>query len=247
MLGCEVDDLIHWGSVGSINLCLKINRMKCGIIDKRDPIPEPDKFGVINSNNGLSWYWKGSNHPYCLCGGFWFLSSGYISDLESTPQSTLSGAFVVWSKENNEVINATIFLDEQERISFTKNDLWITREDIEKLNETLSNNDLALPNIFNSAEIADKSRERENLVPTKHTRLSESSLLASLGLMAELLAMSASKYKYKNRPNAKQIKEAVIELATSTLGEDETKDLQLSNLDKDISLALKLPTDETKG
>lgn len=71
LLGCEVEDLIHWGAIKAVDLCLQIQGSKCEIIDNRDKdrqISEPFVGGKIYKlNNGLAHYWvtkEDQENPY---------------------------------------------------------------------------------------------------------------------------------------------------------------------------------------
>lgn len=83
--------------------------------------------------------------------------------------------------------------------------------------------------------------EEEQPQDQTKSRLSESTLLESLGLMAILLAKSSNTFKYGTKPNAKQIKEKIEQLAAKHGIELE----QVTNLNQDISTSLKLL--ESKG
>lgn len=183
---------------GSIDLCLKISRLKCEIIDKRDPIPEPDKLGVIRSCGGLAWYWNNSNYQRPMCGGFWFLPSGYIDDLENYPQSTLSGAFVLWSKDDDKVISATVFLDEQEQITFTSSDLWITKEHIGNINKAI-NAGKAIQSTYNNNEISERT---ENLRLAVENIVSRPEMRKQL-IIKEIKAMGFDPLNLPKRQNGK--------------------------------------------
>lgn len=75
---------------------------------------------------------------------------------------------------------------------------------------------------------------------TIEVRTPESSLIDSLGLMSWLLSKKTKTFERGEKPNAKQIKEA-IERAINDLGinNDEDNKIIVSNLNKDISTALK--------
>tara|TARA_R110001592_G_scaffold360339_1_gene668543 strand:+ start:1030 stop:2361 length:1332 start_codon:yes stop_codon:yes gene_type:complete len=74
----------------------------------------------------------------------------------------------------------------------------------------------------------------------KATRTPESSLIDSLGLMAWLLSTKTTKLKRADKPNALQIKTS-IETVINDLGLNENTDnkIMFTNLNKDISTALK--------
>lgn len=280
MLGCEVDDLIHWGAIGAIKLCLR--NPGSGMIHPSLPpnISPPET--ILPEQGRIRRQWKSAFQEvarngkakistYCSLSidrqsltcdsperfttsdfidgegefsfdGFWALAGvdalegGYHSEKPHVfPYG--SGRFLYGSISRGVHLDDNLSLSEQ---------LWIMGPDLITLNNAI-NNGTELQNIFNNDEIAAQAREQENLIPAKPPRLSDSSLLASLGLMAMLLANSAKKYRYGDRSNASKIRESVIELAKNSLGKDEAKDLQLANLDRDISLALELLSNKIIG
>lgn len=85
-----------------------------------------------------------------------------------------------------------------------------------------------------------KSTEKETKPQDITLRTPESSLIDSLGIMAWLLSTRATKLKRSDKPNASQIRE-VVETVINDLGLNENTDnkIMLSNLNKDISTALK--------
>ena len=71
-------------------------------------------------------------------------------------------------------------------------------------------------------------------------RTPESSLLDSLGIMAWLLSKKASKFQRNDKPNAKQIQDQVVSIISDLgLNSDDDNQILLSNLNRDISTALK--------
>ncbi|WP_019025670.1 hypothetical protein [Colwellia piezophila] len=71
-------------------------------------------------------------------------------------------------------------------------------------------------------------------------RTPESSLLASLGVMAWLLSKKTSKLQRNDKPNASQIKEIVVTVINDLgLNENTDNKIMFSNLNKDISTALR--------
>ena len=75
---------------------------------------------------------------------------------------------------------------------------------------------------------------------SKDIRTSEYSLIDSLGVMAWLLSKKANTFKRGDKPNASEIKKHVeIVIEELELNNDEDNKIQISNLNKDISIALK--------
>lgn len=276
MLGCEVEDLIHWGAIGAIKLCLR--NPGSGMIHPSLPpnislpgtiLPNQERIrrqcksvfqeAVRNGKAEISQYCSLSFDRQSLTcdlpeqfppmdfmdaggefsfDGFWGVLDIEAIDGEYNSINPFifpygSGRFLYGSISRGVHLDDNFSLSEQ---------LWIMGPDLITLNNAI-NNGTELQNIFNNDEIAAQAREQENLIPTKQTRLSDSSLLASIGFMAELLANLSKKYRHGEDPNAKAIRDSVIELAKSSLGEDEANALKLVNLNRDISLALKLPTE----
>lgn len=69
MLECEIDDLIHWGAIGTIDLCLQISSIKCDIIDQRDSVLPDSEFLSSDSfyvNNGLACFWRDKKYKYSI-------------------------------------------------------------------------------------------------------------------------------------------------------------------------------------
>jgi hypothetical protein len=87
-------------------------------------------------------------------------------------------------------------------------------------------------------DIAQKESIQEEIIKTSRTP--ESSLLDSLGIMAWLLSEKSAKFKRGNKPNSLQIKSA-IESVIADLGLNDNTDnlIMISNLNKDIALAIK--------
>jgi len=75
--------------------------------------------------------------------------------------------------------------------------------------------------------------------PTKTTRTSSSSLIDSLGIMAWMLSKKSNQFRHGDKPNAKQIKEHVEIIVNELKLDNEDNKLEVSNLNKDISTALK--------
>jgi hypothetical protein len=109
-----------------------------------------------------------------------------------------------------------------------------------------------LPNIeslLKEKELAESQRQKQwSQVPSSKTneksakasRTPESSLIDSLGIMAWLLSTRTTKLKRGDKPNALQIKTS-IETVINDLGLNENTDskIMFTNLNKDISTALK--------
>ncbi|GLX77721.1 hypothetical protein tinsulaeT_10610 [Thalassotalea insulae] len=71
-------------------------------------------------------------------------------------------------------------------------------------------------------------------------RTPESSLIDSLAIMAWLLSKKSNIFERGEKPNAKQIKEAIEKAVDAlSISNDEENKILLSNLNKDISMALK--------
>jgi hypothetical protein len=75
--------------------------------------------------------------------------------------------------------------------------------------------------------------------PTKTTRTSDSSLIDSLGIMAWMLSKKIGTFQHGNKPNAKQIKDQVENIINELKLDNEDNKLEVSNLNKDISTALR--------
>jgi len=67
------------------------------------------------------------------------------------------------------------------------------------------------------------------------TRLNSDSLLEAVGLLSMLLAERSNLYKRGDKPNARQITEAVEGLARELYGLDTNERTGLNNLNKDIA------------
>lgn len=69
MLECEIDDLIHWGAIGAIDLCLQISSIKCDIVDQRDSVSPDSEFSSSDTfyvNNGLACFWRDKKYKYSI-------------------------------------------------------------------------------------------------------------------------------------------------------------------------------------
>lgn len=69
MLECEIDDLIHWGAIGAIDLCLQISSIKCDIVDQRDSVLPDSEFSSSDTfyvNNGLACFWRDKKYKYSI-------------------------------------------------------------------------------------------------------------------------------------------------------------------------------------
>jgi hypothetical protein len=86
-------------------------------------------------------------------------------------------------------------------------------------------------------EQASPPKDKEQ--PVKSARTSDSSLIDSLGIMAWMLSKKSNTFRHGNKPNAKQIKEHVENIINELKLDNEDNKLEVSNLNKDISTALK--------
>ncbi len=281
-LECEVQDIIHWGEIGAISICVKDIGSGQLIWSATGPKSQEELAASVRRIYSFGHFIDSELHqsPYSyFCypimendlnpsdinhmddseasealvyfGGFWAVDLAFSGGFSfyTEDEDLIGGDFRIKSitpDKNGFIYSAEVQVPNSYHDIPTKDDLYIIKPDLEKLYNAIHNGG-KLDNIYNNTELANKVSEQKQHMNAKQTRLSGSSILASLGFMAELLAKASQKYRHGSQPNAKQIKEAVIELATNTLGDDEAKSLQLSNLNKDISLALKLLTDETKG
>jgi len=160
--------------------------------------------------------------------------------LASAPHPT---DIVIYSEEVNKekLINHRETLITKESVS-----IWLWNNGQAKYAKNI------LPNIeslLKEKELAESQRQKQwSQVPSSNTkeksikdsRTPESSLIDSLGIMAWLLSTKTTKLKRGDKPNASQIK-TTIETVINDLGFNENTDnkIMFSNLNKDISTALK--------
>ncbi len=118
------------------------------------------------------------------------------------------------------------------------------QENIEEVIQENANRKSDLAKLVNntSESIVDfhSAGAKPNKRNTAIMRTPEPSLLESLGLMAWMLSKRSNKFQRSEKPNASQIKESVL-TAINMLGLNENADnkIMLSNLNRDISAALK--------
>jgi hypothetical protein len=115
---------------------------------------------------------------------------------------------------------------------------------IEEIIQENSNKKNDLAKLINNTSVAIEDGHSAgtelNKKNTPIPRTPESSLLDSLGVMAWLLSKKTNKFQRSDKPNASQIKENVVTVINDLgLNENTDNKIMFSNLNKDISTALK--------
>lgn len=248
LLGCEISDLIHWGAIGAINLCYYLHNENVfmGFLNYLTKETKTAIEGQLQIGYSITPYAhifsEDSNRLNFIVWGMFPLTSRNIQTLEQgQPLTKINAEFFV---KNDDGVESRFSLsmsqpkenDDLDKL-ITTDDIWVTKPDLVKLQNAITTGILA--NIYNSEEMAELNR-RQTQEPSKQTRVPDSSIRESLGYMAMLLSESHKKYKYGDRPNAKQIRENVKNLAIKVIGDDAAKELKISNLDRDIIQALGL-------
>ncbi len=117
-------------------------------------------------------------------------------------------------------------------------------ENIEEVIQENTNRKNDLAKLVNNTSVAIEDGHSAGTELNKRNtpimRTPESSLLDSLGVMAWLLSKKTSKFQRSDKPNASQIKENVVTVINALgLNENTDNKIMFSNLNKDISTALK--------
>lgn len=167
MLGCEVDDLIHWGAIGAIELSIYLVKpIKCWL--RHIPVNNSCNLLMTNPviiNNGITNYAGVTNNDdeiNCFCSGVWSLSRKTIECLECSESGKFAISADVLSASDNrwQFIVWVMFGKE---LIIKPSSLWITKEQMDKINEN-KKFDESIQNIQNihNNEIAEKT-ETQNL------------------------------------------------------------------------------------
>lgn len=182
LLGCEVDDLIHWGKIGAIDLCLRrpgigtlapnirwdgteqsSDNLLVSVFENLDI--SLGSYSILSSVAGYSPIPSFDLLPeddicrtHVLFSGFWVFGAIHIIELGSV----CSDVFVItpYDSKNNGVLGLIAPQEREDFQPISKEDLWIMRPDLEKLKKAIDSGDY-LPNIYNNTELAEKNRAQE--------------------------------------------------------------------------------------
>lgn len=186
LLGCEIDDLIHWWLIGTIELHICLDGKKSILVgqNKSDkPLPIAEAFekmfkemGDITSSK-LSKLYKMKSFDYsrypsnrcyhCIAYGLWkVLPSSVTRELKERKIRLISEYHFKNSERkegvallSHDVDNFYLIFDEidtEEGLEINVEDLIITKRHIDRLNPEINKNSLNLPNWIKQDEFDDK-------------------------------------------------------------------------------------------
>lgn len=186
MLGCEVQDIIHWAAVGAIDLCVKdigtgqicenirINGIAQNsstlILQAHDVSSiKLSEYTSLSAVNRLIFSYELNDLPTIEIirqkisfRGFWVLTQ--VSYLEANESMAAASILVPYASIYD--LYGTLSAhstDEPEMEPITQDDLWILRPELEKLKRAIDEG--SIYNIYNNAELAQKNKELELNAP----------------------------------------------------------------------------------
>lgn len=200
MLGCEVEDIIHWGSVGSIDLCCFLEDVRFFLLPNKSTWEDSshllDQGGkVIDGQLDLSipftkyaFFNRESEGVNTLLGrahGLWPLSIWSLKELEKNgviDSDTIQ--FYAENTEGDHVFIEPAISSSEIKNSITFGDVWITKLNLEMLHKSIAEGE-SLPNIYNNPELARHAEEQNEA--TRRTRAPRTSHPQSEMIRALLL------------------------------------------------------------
>ncbi|WP_116473822.1 hypothetical protein [Zobellella maritima] len=193
MLECEVEDIIHWGSIGAIRLCCHIDGIPFFL---HGDLTCPENYGK-RIDGAMSYSIQFVNHAYfythTLNGrpsptlgnahGLWPLSIWGMKEIEQ--KGGISASQVEFYAKNDEGVEAMVtpaISGPDYETVITKGDLWVTQTELVKLHHSITNGE-PLPNIYNNAELAQRAKEQEamtQLIAEPRATAKQSDMITSL-------------------------------------------------------------------
>jgi len=193
LLNCDVSDLIHWGAICAIDICLKFDALKCEISESHDstegnqvPFQYTPGRGQVVIKGYLASYWIkhsfGDDSEWC-CSGFWGIPPAILLEMEEENKKTVSldNYYSLCNRHNGIEVFAHAYITQD----VTADDLWITGRELKRIDNHLSNGK-PFRTIYNDPGIEEKST-RQNAVTTQ--RLPRETSKQSSMIKALLLCM----------------------------------------------------------
>lgn len=186
MLACTIDDLIHWGSIGAIELCCRLNELPVFMLvfdDKYQniswsPIEECFPFTPLSTANFDEV--KLSPSHYGSIFGFWPIIAEQIALIEEHKSiSLILSNYLLSFHEGLQVLCIVNELSSDEDVYITKNDLWITFDNLKKIYDAIYLG-AELPNIYNNSELAKKGRKSQQKQSSGRVTNKQFSMIKSL-------------------------------------------------------------------
>lgn len=162
LLGCEIEDLIHWGAIGAIELSVYLVKpIKCWLRHVPDDDScDPLIVDTVMINNGIANYIgiNSNDEINCFCGGIWNLSRKAIECLECSVDGVfaISADVLSASDSRGQFIVRVMFDDD---LIIKPSFLLITKNNIKTVQKYLNKEEI--PNIYNNPELAKKAKDQE--------------------------------------------------------------------------------------
>jgi hypothetical protein len=187
LLGCEVEDIIHWGVIGAIDLGYKLTNMRGGLIvddeqftnspDVKEWFSSGDFFAhkqlsmyasfAVDMENSLAVKGAADSSAFSFSGeasGIWFISGTEIEFVFENGGFDISQELsMVMAAHSHDYGLCPMFaamLEGDEIYRLSASNLVITRHCLLKLQRSIATGEV-LPNILNSAELAQRARKQE--------------------------------------------------------------------------------------
>lgn len=176
LLGCEIQDIVHWGAIGAINICYWLDNVSVFMAFLN--YAEKEKKEIIEGQLHIGYSFtpyahvtsENPNRMNFITWGLWPLTSRCLQSIERFKPLTKNNAEFFARNQNDNI--ETLFSLPMSRPKenddldslITIDGLWIVKPDLEKLHHAITTG-RPLLNIYNNDELARKNREQELQAP----------------------------------------------------------------------------------
>lgn len=189
MLDCTVDDMIHWGSIGAVELCCRLNELPVLMSvfnDKYENIewsPKDEFFAFSPFSKANFDEIELSLQHHGSISGFWPITTDDIELIETNNSISLMFSNYLLPFDKSLKVHCIVNnLSSDDDMRITQNDLWITSDNLKKLHDAI-HSDIELPNIYNNTELAEKGKIFSAPQPSGRVTNKQSSMIKSLILL----------------------------------------------------------------
>lgn len=252
LLGCELEDIIHWVQISAIKLCVQVKNANVSTFVSDFDLSKCEEVdswhrAILSNWASVVARFEPNEHDSDHYGvetkisGFWTVQPWDVQiDGQGKWIQPEKFAYVVPYVDNSALTdcrsNFFVDLNTIDNIDLNEAELLIMRPDLVRLHKAITTGE-PLPNRFNDQSIKEEIEIRQRRL-LHNPRISNESKREAIALMAWLLASKSAVFKHGERPNSKTITKGIEEMGKELLP-DSAIDFSLSNFTREISMAVK--------